>query len=305
MMDKKEVDEAIAHQKEMIRVLRKRLQQLELQKAQKGINTPPEIITEISSLSDNIHSHEIELQRLQRGTSKNRTSFEQQEDGVKEKTNKLVELQILEGDDIFYRGIEYLKTESHGEVLIYAPTGVWTNNPVKAAWFRTIAGCLANKSKKYPPQEIDLSVTTTLDNFMGVYGIPPLPQSDDQDEINEFSEKLDLMENLLLTFNGIERAHIYYLEVDTRNLPGTGAIFIDNDVVSLGFAIRGLHKVDYGISINGQADIAEKTNSWFNRHVMNLALPNVIQDTKIGRTVKQGMDEIRKNYGLAPKNETR
>ncbi len=42
-MDRKEINEAIEHQKKMIRTLRKRLEQFELQKAQTGISTPPHI----------------------------------------------------------------------------------------------------------------------------------------------------------------------------------------------------------------------------------------------------------------------
>ncbi len=64
-MNPEEINEAIEHQKQLLRALHKRLQQRELQEAQQGLNTPPEIITEISSLKKRIHSQETELKRLQ------------------------------------------------------------------------------------------------------------------------------------------------------------------------------------------------------------------------------------------------
>lgn len=80
-MDSKEINEAIEHQKNMIRTLRKRLEQLELQKAQTGISTPPHINTEILELKEEIGSHEIELKRLQSLIDENQTSFKPQADG--------------------------------------------------------------------------------------------------------------------------------------------------------------------------------------------------------------------------------
>lgn len=62
---KQEIDEALAHQQKMVRVLRQRLQQRELQEAQFGINAPPEVMTEIQALSDRVHAHEAEIARLQ------------------------------------------------------------------------------------------------------------------------------------------------------------------------------------------------------------------------------------------------
>ena len=72
-MDRKEINETIEHQKKMIRTLRKRLEQLELQKAQTGINTPPHINTEILELKEEIDSREIELKRLQSLIDENQT----------------------------------------------------------------------------------------------------------------------------------------------------------------------------------------------------------------------------------------
>jgi hypothetical protein len=65
-MNTQEINDAIEHEKQMLRAFRKRLQQRQLQEAQQGLNTPPEVITEISSLSESIDSHEMELKRLQR-----------------------------------------------------------------------------------------------------------------------------------------------------------------------------------------------------------------------------------------------
>jgi len=64
-MRKEEIIEALEHQEKMLRVLRKRLQQRELQDAQYGLNVPPEITLEISDLSERIRTHEAELKRLQ------------------------------------------------------------------------------------------------------------------------------------------------------------------------------------------------------------------------------------------------
>jgi hypothetical protein len=64
-MDKQEISDAIAHQQKMLRALRQRLQQRELQEAQQGINAPPEVISDIHELTERIQRHEGELARLQ------------------------------------------------------------------------------------------------------------------------------------------------------------------------------------------------------------------------------------------------
>jgi hypothetical protein len=64
-LTKQEIDEALAHQQKMLRVLRQRLQQRELQEAQLGINVPPEVMTEIQALNERVRIHESEIERLQ------------------------------------------------------------------------------------------------------------------------------------------------------------------------------------------------------------------------------------------------
>lgn len=63
-MTEQEIEDAIEHQQKMLRILRQRLQQRELQEAQYGINAPPEVINEISALTERIRTHETELARL-------------------------------------------------------------------------------------------------------------------------------------------------------------------------------------------------------------------------------------------------
>lgn len=64
-MDKTEIQDALEHQHKMIRILRGRLQQRELQEAQYGIDTPPQVLTELQELQERIRNHEAEQARLQ------------------------------------------------------------------------------------------------------------------------------------------------------------------------------------------------------------------------------------------------
>jgi hypothetical protein len=64
-MDKSEIQDALEHEHKMIHILRQRLQQRELQEAQYGIDTPPQVLTEIQELRDRICGHEAEQARLQ------------------------------------------------------------------------------------------------------------------------------------------------------------------------------------------------------------------------------------------------
>ncbi|HEU4323934.1 MAG TPA: hypothetical protein VFS21_12365 [Roseiflexaceae bacterium] len=64
-MEKSEIQDALEHQHKMARVLRERLQQRELQEAQYGIDTPPQVLTEIQELTERIAGHDAEIARLQ------------------------------------------------------------------------------------------------------------------------------------------------------------------------------------------------------------------------------------------------
>ncbi|GAB4216972.1 MAG: hypothetical protein OHK0022_58770 [Roseiflexaceae bacterium] len=64
-MNKTEIQDALEHQHKMVRVLRERLQQRELQEAQYGIDTPPQVLTEIQELTERIAAHDAEIARLQ------------------------------------------------------------------------------------------------------------------------------------------------------------------------------------------------------------------------------------------------
>lgn len=222
---------------------------------------------------------------------------------VSQEAQRLLEVQVLEEDVIFQKGIQYLKKESHGQVLIYAPTGVWAPSDAKKAWFSTLAGCLAKWLNKKPPPGADKNVDTTLRTFISVYGLPPVPRTEEPEERNTFAKALDVMENALLPFNGLDTAHIYYLEVDTRTIPGTGVIVIDDSLFT-GFAVTGRHKVDYGLFIPGRKSIADEVKNWFNQHVMSIVEGNHIQEMRRpwGKSVKQGMDDIRERYGIPPRH---
>ncbi|MEM8533283.1 MAG: hypothetical protein AAGF95_20760, partial [Chloroflexota bacterium] len=62
---KQEIEKQLQHKRELITILSARQRPLELQAAQKGINTPPEILTEISTLTDQIRAQEEEIARLE------------------------------------------------------------------------------------------------------------------------------------------------------------------------------------------------------------------------------------------------
>jgi hypothetical protein len=62
---KQEIEEELVHKNNIIRALRARLRPLEIQAAQKGINTPPEVMTEIGTLTDQIRVQEDEITKLE------------------------------------------------------------------------------------------------------------------------------------------------------------------------------------------------------------------------------------------------
>src|SRR5262245_10578601 len=64
-MEKGELEEQLSHQRKMVRALRQRLQQRELQDAQFGINAPPEVKSEMLELAERLRNHETEIVRLQ------------------------------------------------------------------------------------------------------------------------------------------------------------------------------------------------------------------------------------------------
>jgi hypothetical protein len=62
---KKEIEDELNHKSQIIRALRARIRPLELQSAQKGLNSPPEITTEIATLTDLIRIQEDEIAKLE------------------------------------------------------------------------------------------------------------------------------------------------------------------------------------------------------------------------------------------------
>jgi len=63
-IDEDEIAEEIAHHTEMLRVLRRRLRERELQEAKFGINVPPEITSDVQDLIERVQRHDAELVRL-------------------------------------------------------------------------------------------------------------------------------------------------------------------------------------------------------------------------------------------------
>lgn len=64
-LSKQEIEEQLVHKRAIVRALITRQRPLELQAAQKGINTPAEVMTEISALTEQIRAQEEEMTRLE------------------------------------------------------------------------------------------------------------------------------------------------------------------------------------------------------------------------------------------------
>lgn len=64
-ISKQEIEEELDHKRQIVVALIRRRRPLELQAAQKGLSVPPEILTEISMLSDQIRTQEEEISRLE------------------------------------------------------------------------------------------------------------------------------------------------------------------------------------------------------------------------------------------------
>jgi len=62
---KQEIEEEIKHKRQIISALRCRCRPLELQAAQKGLSAPPEILTEIITLNDQMNTQEQEISELE------------------------------------------------------------------------------------------------------------------------------------------------------------------------------------------------------------------------------------------------
>jgi hypothetical protein len=62
---KKEIEDDLDHKNQIIHALRSRLRPSELQAAQRGISTPPEVMTEIATLTDQIQIQEDEIAKLE------------------------------------------------------------------------------------------------------------------------------------------------------------------------------------------------------------------------------------------------
>lgn len=65
ILSKQEIEEELAHKKQILNARIKRRRPLELQEAQRGLNTPPDVLTEISSLTEQILKLEEEIARLE------------------------------------------------------------------------------------------------------------------------------------------------------------------------------------------------------------------------------------------------
>src|SRR5207249_4877179 len=146
---------------------------------------------------------------------------------------------------------------------------------------------LARGEGKARQRGADMTGTTTLDTFVGVYGLPPAPTSvgSPDSELRDrqlriFSRKLDHIERLLAPFNGLRGARIYYLPIDTHAIPGTGAIIIDDTCLALGFSVKRVHKVDFGLIIENEKDIIGQIGQWFEHHVLRAGYARPIQEIR-------------------------
>lgn len=63
--DRDEIIEELEHQRKMLKLLRQRIRALEIQQAQQGNTTPPQIITEIANMTEQIDRREKEIVRLE------------------------------------------------------------------------------------------------------------------------------------------------------------------------------------------------------------------------------------------------
>jgi hypothetical protein len=191
-------------------------------------------------------------------------------------------------DAIFQAGINILKDSDHRRVYVYAPTGVWEENPFKLEWFRQIAAGLQNadlpRNRRTAP---------SLDEFLGTYGLPERVTD------AQFAKDLDDLETeRLACFHGLRRARLYYLDVNTATIPGGGTILLDESVFT-GLASTNRFQVDYGLMILNNAELAEITSSWYLQHVTRIA--RVLQrcDRPSQRTcLAEGVNNIRRQYGL-------
>jgi len=64
IMDRQAATEELSHKRELVNALVRRRRPLEVQAAHRGLSSPPEILTEISSLTDQIRVYEEEIGRL-------------------------------------------------------------------------------------------------------------------------------------------------------------------------------------------------------------------------------------------------
>lgn len=201
----------------------------------------------------------------------------------------LLNTAILAGDDaIFQAGVDILRSADHRRVYIYAPTGVWEHNPYKLAWFKQIAKALM--SAELPRDERTIP---TLDEFIATYGLPERLNN------TQFGRALDELEkDRLAPFHGVRSARLYYLDVDTGTIPGSGTILLDESVFS-GVASTNRFRVDYGLMVLNDAEYAEVTKTWYLEHV--LAISRLLQrwDPPSQRIcLARGMNEIRRRNGL-------
>lgn len=206
-------------------------------------------------------------------------------------------------DEIFEAGVDYLQQASRNRVFIYAPTGVWIQNAAKRKWFKVLAGCLARQRGKLHHPGADMSAGTTVDDFIGVYGLPVLPPPEEaidpesyRKQQGVFSNKLDQIQRLLAPFSGLPNAKLYYLPMYHYSTPGTGMILIDDTALALGFAVSRINKVDFALLILDERDLIGQVSEWFEHHVLPSAVLHPIQDIRHDfnpSTVSEGMNRIR------------
>ncbi len=81
-LSKQEIEEELVHKRHIVSALVRRRRPLELQAAQKGLSTPPEVLTEISALNDQIHTQGEEIAQLETLAAEGQLSLAEAEYGV-------------------------------------------------------------------------------------------------------------------------------------------------------------------------------------------------------------------------------
>ncbi len=204
--------------------------------------------------------------------------------------------EAVEDEKIFESASAYLRGNSSKSISIYAPSEAWIPR-AKEAWFNTIANALANWNGGKAPNH-NPTVRSSLQSFRGVFGIPPAPKNMTKDQRSHQRAIFRRLRKVFKLFENIDTACLYYISMSEENIPGTGAIIIDDKVLALGWAVNRRNKIDYTLVLNDQHKATNNVCRWFENHVMRIAAKSPIQEKMLGVTMEQGLAAIRAHLGL-------